>query len=230
MCQYLGGKIRLGSEISNMIKKMEIELIGCNNAIYFEPFLGMAGVFRHMSKDSFRTCIGCDAHEDLMLMWKAINQGWKPPQSITKNLHQSLKSSPPSALRAFVGFGSSYMGRFFSGYSDTCMKSYKQVVSISDIFTSDHVHFLDASDYKNHDPQAMTIYCDPPYQESTRSNNLVSGFEDFENNEFWEVMRKWSENNLVFVSETSAPDDWICEEEEDGGGRCSSRHQGAQKD
>ena len=31
----------------------------------------------------------------------------------------------------------------------------------------------------------------------------------FDNDEFWDIMRKWSKNNLVVVSETDAPEDFI---------------------
>ena len=31
----------------------------------------------------------------------------------------------------------------------------------------------------------------------------------FDNIEFWELMRKWSKNNLVIISETNAPNDFI---------------------
>ena len=32
---------------------------------------------------------------------------------------------------------------------------------------------------------------------------------EFDNDNFWEVMREWSKNNKVFISETHAPDDFI---------------------
>ena len=32
----------------------------------------------------------------------------------------------------------------------------------------------------------------------------------FDYAEFWETMRMWSHNNYVFISEMSAPDDFVC--------------------
>lgn len=210
MCQYFGGKIRLGNEISRCIKKKELEVLGHNDAIYFEPFLGMAGVFRHMAKGCNREAIGCDSHYDLMLMWEAVSKGWIPPSEVSRSTHEEMKTRSPSALRGFIGFGCSYMGKFYSGFTETSFKSYNQIVSVSELFRSRHVIFLDHADYKSHDPHHMTIYCDPPYQESRSSNDESKCFRGFDHSGFWETMRKWSIDNLVFISETSAPSDFCC--------------------
>ena len=210
MCQYFGGKIRLGKEISKVINEKEISLLGHNNNTYFEPFLGMAGVFRHVIQNSERESIGCDAHEDLMLMWISVKSGWFPPREVTRSLHKKMKTEDPSALRGFVGFGCSYMGKFYSGFTETCVKSYNQVMSVSKIIRTRKVVFLKHRDYTIHDPRNMTIYCDPPYKESKISNDESMCFRGFDHDQFWDTMRKWSLHNLVFISETSAPDDFSC--------------------
>ena len=210
MCQYFGGKIRIGKEISNFLLDHELSVLGNNDNKYFEPFLGMAGVFRHIVKQSDRECIGCDKHEDLSIMWKSIKNGWEPPRTISREIHMELKKGEPSALRGFVGFGCSFMGRFFSGFTETCFKSYKQIMSVSSLFQSTRVIFLNSSDYTIHDPHGMTIYCDPPYMESNISNDEVKGFRCFDHSMFWETMRRWSIDNLVYISETSSPDDFTC--------------------
>ena len=210
MCKYFGGKIRIGKEISKRINEIELEIIGKNNGEYFEPFMGMAGVFRHMIGSNGRECIGCDAHEDLMIMWSSIQKGWVPPTHISMDLHKVLKTEPPSAIRAFAGFGCSYMGRFFSGFSDSSRQSYNQIMSFSEKIMSNRVRFLDHSDYTKHSPVNMTIYCDPPYIESGKSNNLVSQFNCFDHSVFWETIRTWSKNNIVFISETRSPADFVC--------------------
>ena len=187
MCKYFGGKIRIGNEICEKIKAYEIMHYGEPNKYYFEPFIGMAGVFRHMAKED-RICIGCDAHEDLMLMWRSIGEGWLPPDKISHETHANLKTKDPSDLRGFVGFGCSYFGRFFSGFTDTSRESYNQILSVSGIFTSRNVIFME--------------------RESVRSNTLVKGFSGFDHEVFWDTMRIWSKDNLVFISETEAPSDF----------------------
>jgi hypothetical protein len=46
--------------------------------------------------------------------------------------------------------------------------------------------------------------CDPPYRETT------GYYHKFDSDEFWDVVRKWSAENIVVVSEYSAPEDFKC--------------------
>lgn len=48
--------------------------------------------------------------------------------------------------------------------------------------------------------------CDPPYQSKTGYKNS----KNFDYDKFWEIIRQWSKNNWVFVSEESAPNDMTC--------------------
>ena len=48
------------------------------------------------------------------------------------------------------------------------------------------------------------IYCDPPY---ANTKTYVSA-QDFNHEEFWETMRKWSKNNVVLITEENAPEDF----------------------
>jgi DNA adenine methylase len=50
------------------------------------------------------------------------------------------------------------------------------------------------------------IYCDPPYKNTTQYG--ATG--DFDADAFWSVVRRWSMNNTVFISEYVAPDDFKC--------------------
>ena len=61
-------------------------------------------------------------------------------------------------------------------------------------------------------PHNKLIYCDPPYQFTKypiKYRTDTKKYDIFDNEKFWEVMRKWSLTNFVFVSEPSAPDDFI---------------------
>lgn len=60
-------------------------------------------------------------------------------------------------------------------------------------------------DYRDADPHGYVIYCDPPYAGTKQYANA----QKFDYNEFWDIMRKWSEDNVVIVSEQTAPDDWV---------------------
>jgi DNA adenine methylase len=49
------------------------------------------------------------------------------------------------------------------------------------------------------------IYCDPPYQGTTKYSSKTINY-----NEFWQWCRDLSGNNIVLVSEYNAPDDFEC--------------------
>lgn len=71
-------------------------------------------------------------------------------------------------------------------------------------------------DYRELKPKNMLIYCDPPYKETTypiKYRRDIKYYDKFDNDEFWEIMRIWSKNNIVIISETSAPTDFIWEKE-----------------
>ena len=48
------------------------------------------------------------------------------------------------------------------------------------------------------------LYVDPPYQGVKQFANS----KDFDHDEFWNVIREWSQNNIVLISELQAPDDF----------------------
>ena len=45
-------------------------------------------------------------------------------------------------------------------------------------------------DYRRLDFNGCVIYCDPPYKQTT-------GYGEFDHEEFWDTMRRWSEKNAV---------------------------------
>ena len=59
----------------------------------------------------------------------------------------------------------------------------------------------------------MLIYCDPPYQttkyDPIKYRTDTKYYDIFDNEKFWNIMRLWSKKNHVFISETTAPDDFV---------------------
>lgn len=65
---------------------------------------------------------------------------------------------------------------------------------------------LATGDYRNISiPDGAVVYCDPPYK---GTEEYVEG--GFNHDEFWQWVREQSKNNPVYVSEYSAPEDFIC--------------------
>jgi DNA adenine methylase len=210
MTQYAGGKTKLGKEIYEIIKEFEYQH-GYDNLIYFEPFCGMAGVMRHFAEDN-RKIIASDINLDLILMWKKIQQRWLPPKNCSEIKYNKLKNSTtPSAERGFYGFACSFGGYFFGSFADKYRKNKDSVElgirGISKIIPYiNNIKFKHGS-YDKYTPKNSLIYCDPPYKDNKISNKH---FINFDTDKFWNVMRKWSKNNIVFISEREAPSDFIC--------------------
>jgi site-specific DNA-adenine methylase len=59
--------------------------------------------------------------------------------------------------------------------------------------------------YQDISPKNMLIYCDPPY---ASNDYQQSSFFDFDSDKFWKIMKKWSKDNIVVVSEYKAPKDF----------------------
>ena len=111
LVQYLGGKTRLAKHISTAI-------LADTDAreVYVEPMVGGGSVLAAMAPHFERAYAG-DVHEDLILMYQAIQSGWEPPSELSEDCWRELKYSEPSPLRGFAGFGCSFAGRWFEGYA-----------------------------------------------------------------------------------------------------------------
>ena len=92
MTSYHGGKQKFGKEIAyeiflNSIDR-NIEIKG-----YCEPFCGMMGVYQHIH-DIFDNKIkykAGDLNESVILLWKKLKTGWKPPKKISENEYNEIK-------------------------------------------------------------------------------------------------------------------------------------------
>lgn len=199
--QYLGGKSRLSARIANAIL-----VHTSNRTFYAEPFVG-GGSIAEKLVPYFAEVEAFDVHEDLILMWQALQVGWVPPQSVSEATYNVLRKAPPSALRGFVGFGCSWGGKWFGGYArqaggyNYAAGAARSVVKIARNIARARLCLLD---YRDFEPEAGdVVYCDPPYANVTGYSN------SFDNREFWTLMNAWvARDAIVFVSEYNAPDNW----------------------
>jgi DNA adenine methylase len=212
---YVGGKNRIGKDISLKMK----ELIDSGKVSgYMEPFCGSLGVMKYMV-DYHDNLIAADSHCDLIALWKGVKNGtFDPPKTVTEKYYNEVKKmKSPSALKGFVGFGCSFGGKYFGGYGQKYVKNHptnflrgatNSIIKLKPLLKK--IKFS-CNDYKKFTPVNMLIYCDPPYKNS-RGGSLyrkkTKQYDNFNNKEFWDTMRKWSKNNYVFISELEAPPDF----------------------
>lgn len=176
---------------------------------YFEPFVGMCGVMRHIPNTRVR--VGCDLNTDVVSMWQSLQAGWEPPIEVTQEYYNHLRDEVEAGdpNRGIVAHGASYGGYFFSKFMPNIYPGCRRNVMKFFQLVKD-VKFLDGTCYKNFlHLSGYTIYCDSPYANSKGATGKKSRFLNrFDHDGFWENMRDLCKNNLVFISEGIAPDDF----------------------
>ena len=200
--QYFGGKQRISKQIVEVLNEYRKD-----NQPLVEPFVGGCNVISKMNGE--RYCY--DINEYLIEMYKAVQNGWTPPAIITEEEYDYIRNNKDKdkPLTGFVGIGCSYSGKWFGGYArnktgrNYCLNAHnsilKQLNEIRDIK-------FDCKDYKELEFDGCLIYCDPPYKDTTKYPIIG----EFNTEEFWNVMRNWSKNNTVIISEYEAPYDFEC--------------------
>ncbi|MCI0553826.1 MAG: DNA adenine methylase, partial [Anaerolineae bacterium] len=148
-----------------------------------------------------------DIHQDLILMLKAVRDGWEGPDWINESFWRELKYADyHSAIRAYVGFGCSFGGKFFGGlardpdkvrnYAAEMRKSLAKLRPLIQGVT------FDCYSYQEYKGQADLLYCDPPYAGKTPYKQCGQ----FDHKEFWDWVWKESRNRVVLISELECPD------------------------
>jgi len=209
--KYIGSKAKLAKYI---IPFMEPYLEHAD--AYWEPFCGGCNLIDKIPDYPRRGKYASDGNPYLVEMWKALQNGWQPPDLLTQEEYRAIKTLkdksliPPHYI-GFVGHNCSFSGDWFAGYAGTgetrnrCLEAknnlLKQIQSLKRVFFY-HANYNseDSLKFKNH-----VIYCDPPYYEGFKYKG--SEF-DFNHEEFWDWCRKMSEHNVIFVSDYYAPPDF----------------------
>jgi len=201
--QYPGSKRRIAKYISPIV------LDGIDeNTWYVEPFVGGCNM---IDKIDHPKRIGMDTNEYLISMWKALQDGWIPPNTLSKEEYYDIKNNKekyPQHLIGFVGVGCSFGAKWFGGYASNkanrnyCEKAknfvMRQLPKIIDI------KFYNCSYSDKNFSEPCILYCDPPYK------NTIKYKDNFDHNIFWEWCRNMAEyGHKVYISEYNAPDDFV---------------------
>lgn len=182
------------------------------NQYYVEPFMGGCNVIDKVSGNR----IGNDSNRYLVALLREIAGGWVPPPHISEDFYNEVKENREGFdehLVGFVGFCSTYAGRWFRGYArgksnDGTPRNYVAERQRNLLKQAPNLLGIDfySVDYQTLSiPPKSIIYCDPPYAATERYHD------HFDHSAFW----KWCDKQViaghqVFVSEYSAPEDWEC--------------------
>ena len=223
----MGSKSRIAKEIVPIIQSY-IDNNTINN--YYEPFVGGANV---IDKIKCSNKYGSDLNKYLIALLQYVQLGGKLYDNVSRAFYNEVRTVYKNNTNEFtdyeignVGFLASSGGRFFDGgyakpvftktktgkvhyrnyYAEAVSNLMKQVSNIQDVK-------FRCCDYKEIKVSNSVIYCDPPYANTKTyyvNTKAYANSTKFNHSEFWNVMSKWSSNNIVLVSELIAPDDWVC--------------------
>lgn len=200
--RYLGGKSRLAKEIAGVLSGF----LG-SAGVYVEPFVGSAAVAEKLAGLSPIPMLLADSHPDLILLYRAMQNGYVPPDAVSEQEYEQAKQLQPCAYRGFVGFACSYGGKWFGGYARGEERNYAlegKRSLLRTVAALQGARFL-CCDYRELVmPGRALIYADPPYANTTRYRGG-----QFDSDALWDWARRQSASgHTVIVSEYAAPDDF----------------------
>ncbi len=224
MTSYHGGKQRIGKKIAQVIYEESASISEYEDWTikgYCEPFSGMLGVYQHIpelfkdyeseNKVKLKYKAG-DQNKSVIVMWKHSQKGWKPSTKITteKQFMKMRVDTNPSARKGFVGHFYGYSGQYFQPFKNRSVSTLKNTSIKIDTISKKlkNVVFSNGSYKQYTNLRDYVIYCDPPYQVQSHYYDENHEKIKFDHDDFWEWCRVMSENNIVFVSEYKAPQDF----------------------
>lgn len=198
--KYMGSKNRHAKHIIPILMEN-------HSGWYIDPFVGGANI---IDKVPTEKRFGSDNHFFLIAMWNGLLDGsFVPPDFISETEYQDIRQNETDpALVGYVGFNS-FGGKWWGGYrrDKTGKRDYwlehknnllKQLPNLKGVIFK-HKSYLDL-----YIPKGSTVYCDPPYANTTKYTT------HFDHDLFWEWVRVTSRTSRVFVSEYQAPPDFKC--------------------
>lgn len=205
--RYMGSKARHAKHIVPILMDGHDQ-----SKPYIEPFLGGGNMMCKVPAD---IRIGGDVAKYAVALLRAVSSGWVPPLHITATEYQDVKSAPDCYSPEHVGFVAhccTYGGKLWGGYARNSTREgenstipyqqhkalLKQAQGLRDV--QFYVGGYDEIDY----PVGSTVYMDPPYAGTTK---YKSG--DFDHDRFWRFCASLSATCRVFVSEYTAPPNWM---------------------
>lgn len=202
---FQGGKERIAGPIADAIALTK-SFVDVDT--YIEPFVGGGSTFGRIAP-MFDHAFAGDTHLDLVLMWRALQSGWKPPDTITEERYQQLRVGEPGPERAAAGYGCSFGGKWFGGYArdnagnrNYAGEARRGLLRKARGFGGSTILW---AEYAAWSPGAgCLVYADPPYRDTEGFRRQL-----FDSDLFWSTMAEWVEAGaVVFVSEEAAPPGW----------------------
>lgn len=207
--RYLGGKVKIGRWLVDaMLADLGVKRIG----LAADLCSGGGGLTHRLADVSDRV-IAVEYHAGLVELMRAVQAGWVPPSSVTREEYHATRAGDPLApLTAFVGFGVSFGGKLWGGYAapspprrgvmkgdNPARESAKTLVRDARA-NVEHV-CADATTWEP--PAGLEVaYIDPPYEGTTG----YSGAPALPPGTWWRKAQALADAGIaVYVSEYAGP-------------------------
>jgi DNA adenine methylase len=193
--RYFGGKSKISKQLAEYINTYA----NMHN-MYIEPFCGSCNV---ASKVNIENKILNDKHFYLIEMFKALQNGWLPPDAVGAEEYKlaKLNQDKNPHVAGFVGFSCSFAGKYWGGYARSNDRNYadESKKSILNKMKNLKNAQFTCKDFSELDYEDSLIYCDPPYLNTTQYYKKILG--RFNYDEFLKWIKEQSKKNIVLISE-----------------------------
>jgi DNA adenine methylase len=207
--KYMGSKNRIAKYILPIILKDRKDRK--EGQWYVEPFVGGCNTIDKVTGNR----LASDSHSELIAMWKAIQEGWEFPDTITESDYNRIRydTTSPAYLKGYVGFNASYSGKWWGGMARYTSPQGKvqQFDKEAHRFVTRQLPYIKDIVFEcvEYDslicPKDSLIYCDPPYRDTTKYKSA------FDHEKFYEWCRSMKlAGHTVYISEYTMPEDFIC--------------------
>lgn len=193
--QYFGGKQKIASYISKYINSTH------THTQYVEPFCGSCNVAH---KINIENKILNDKNPYLIEMFKALQNGWIPPEIVTEEDYKNAKINQDKEphIAGFVGFACSFAGKFWGGYArdgkggNYALRGKNSI--LKKMKNLQNAKFM-CKDFTELNFENCLIYCDPPYKNTTPYYKKILG--EFPYDKFLDWINQQIKKNIVLISE-----------------------------
>jgi len=192
--RYFGGKQRISKELAYFInERLDTE------QPFVDLFCGSCNVVSNIDNNRIR--FANDLHKELIEMWRYVQCGGELPDSISEDEYHIIKKHGEPWLKAFVGFGCSYSGKYWGGYArggenrNYCLNAKNS--TIRKMKTMGSVVFSNNNYDEFEIPDGALVYCDIPYKGTT---SYSTG--EFDHDKFYDWARDKKDSGFdIIVSE-----------------------------
>jgi DNA adenine methylase len=201
---YMGGKFKLSKYIIPiMLSERKAD------QYWVEPFVGGGNIIDKVEGNRIGADIDVNTIHALISIRDNLSELPKNNKEFTEKEYKELKQESTYKHKEYAGFAFSYGGKWLGGWAknstgrDYVAEAYRAAVRQSQLLQG--VVLVNTSFLDLLIPLNSLIYCDPPYENTTKYKNGINY------SVFWEWCRNMSnEGHNVFVSGYDAPTDFEC--------------------